>query len=305
MSISAWYLLARPAPGVRPQVVHDRPDLRSGVELGDRSCRATSRPAWWRSINRRSWPRSRVISRPASADLHLFGVPDVQKRRGQVRRRHPRRTELPRSRRLQRLHPRPGSVSRRRISPPCAIPFLSYHLMVGLGSGLHRSDAAGSVLPLARHAVRETLAVVDFRRRRRRAVPRQRGGLGVRPRWDGSRSSSTPNMLSAMERGADGLVKMQGGLRTHRRVCPAVRVVGTEQVIGFDRHVQRDLRAVVRRVGVRAQQQDPAWTRRSRSAAAERDIDEGTDRNCRHAAARTAALGSRRNASRKSENSKE
>ncbi len=131
------------------------------------------------------------------ADLHLFGVPD------------------PATREVHYSVGIPGGLSflvhedfnasipgldqfRPEDLPP--VPH-TIHLLSSdgrPGRRVHRPDAAGAVLPLARHAVRETLAFVAVRLRRPRAVPGQPGRLG----GDRGRPAAVSRLLRA--RRADG-----------------------------------------------------------------------------------------------------
>jgi cytochrome d ubiquinol oxidase subunit I len=163
------------------------------------------------------------------ADLHLFGVPD------------------PEAREVRYSVGLPGGLSflvhedfdasipgldqfRPEDSPPVRIPFISYHLMVALGAAFIGLTLIGLFFRWRGTLFEKRWLLWVF-------VFASIGPyLANQAGWVATEVGRQPFLVypehaERMERGADGLVKMAGGLRTIEGLSNS-KVVGKEQIIG-------------------------------------------------------------------------
>ena len=152
--------------------------------------------------------------------------------------------------------------------PPVLIPFVSFHLMVGIGIAADRDDDRGPVSAVARPPVRAALAPLGFRVCDRSGLPGQPGRLGDR----GSGPSAVDR--AGRVRAGDGGEGESGGIREVSRdglhhAGQRTSYAGCRQRgdLGGDgrgvaRNVRLDLPVAGSGVGICAQHEDPCRARK-------------------------------------------
>jgi cytochrome bd ubiquinol oxidase subunit I len=228
MSISAWYVLH----GRHLEFAHKSFTL--ALLFGAVSSLAMALSGHFNALMVSKYQPAKLAAleghfKTGKADLHLFGVPDAEA--GEVK----YGVGIPGG--LSFLVHEDFNASipgldqfRPEDRPPVALPFLSYHVMVGLGGAFIALTLLGlffrwrGTLFEKRWLLRVFVVAV--------AGPYVANEAG----WVATEVGRQPFVVypehaERMERGADGLVKMQGGLRTIDGLSSS-RVVGREQIIG-------------------------------------------------------------------------
>jgi cytochrome d ubiquinol oxidase subunit I len=163
------------------------------------------------------------------ADLHLFGVPDTEAREVRYGLGIPGGLSFLVHEDFDASIPGLDQF-RPEDSPPVAIPFLSYHLMVILGSAFIALTLLGLFYRWRGTLFEKRWLLWLF------VVAVVGPYLANQAGWVATEVGRQPFVVypqnaEQMERGADGLVKMEGGLRTIDGLSN-IKVVRKEQVIG-------------------------------------------------------------------------
>ena len=276
MSISAYYVLRRRHLDFARTIVHHRPGFRGDFQPRHRRSPATSRPRRSPTRSRPSWPPWRATTRPAPPTSACSASPT----------RTPARVDY--------AVAVPGGLSflvhedfnaavpgldqfPKEDWPNVPLVFQTYHLMVGLGAAF-----IGLTLLALFFLWRGTL----FEKRWLMGVfvvavvgPYLANQAG----WVSAEAGRQPFIVYPQVTWDDDKPPKPHMQMDERRHIPEdgrrpVQPQGGRSRSGarLDRDVQRDLRAAVRRLGLRAQQQDPARPRRGRQAAAARHASPAT-----------------------------
>jgi cytochrome d ubiquinol oxidase subunit I len=228
MSISAWYLLHG------RHVEFARKSFTLALVFGAVSSLAIGLSGHFNALMVTKYQPVKLAAleghfKTGKADLHLFGVPDGE------------------AREIKYGVAIPGGLSflvhedfnasipgldqfRPEDSPPVAIPFLSYHLMVGLGGAFIGLTLLGLFFRWRGTLFEKRWLLWVF------VIAVFGPYLANHAGWVATEVGRQPFVVypsgaEKMERGADGLVKMEGGLRTIEGLSNS-KVVGKEQIIG-------------------------------------------------------------------------